>query len=190
MRNGSPAHRHRMLIVGVALALLSSGCTSGTPDTTAVSSPSIAAPTASGAGSPASSMASAPLTAQDLAWLHGVTRMHQRLDKELLTDQSVTLTRSKLRSWETQMRSCRTELARLGDAGARLQPVATLAGQACARYDKGAACVAAIRRDLYNSTASKRIEQNVDCAIDAAGDGSNLLNDAEAKGRDIDEATG
>jgi hypothetical protein len=88
------------------------------------------------------------------------------------------------------MRSCSKELAQLGDPGTRLQPVAALVQQACQEYDKGAACFVAASRNLNDYTATKKVEQSLTCGSNAAGDGSNLLNDAEARGREIDLAAG
>ena len=160
--------------------------TSRVPDPTSTSTPTSPLPTTP----TATSSAAGPLTAQERAWLDAIARLHQRIDKELLNEASVTLTPAKLRSWEILMRSCGKELARLGDPGSRLQPVAALVRQACRQYDKGAACFAAARRYLNDYTATKKVDQSLTCGSNAAGDGSNALNDAEAKGREIDLAAG
>jgi hypothetical protein len=186
MRDGSVQRPFLPLIVAAMLVLLSSGCSGGASDTASPSSPtspSTTTPTAT-------SSAAGPLTAQERAWLAAIARLHQRMDKEFLSEGSVTLTPAKLRSWETLMRNCSKELDRLGDPGTRLQPVAALVEQACRQYDKGAACYAAARRILNDYTATKKVDQNLTCAGNAAGDGSNQLADAEAKGREIDLAAG
>jgi hypothetical protein len=59
---------------------------------------------------------------------------------------------------------------------------------ACQQFDKGAACyVAAI--PILNS-GSKTVEQKLNCGSNAEGDGSNLLSEAEAKGKEIQSAAG
>jgi hypothetical protein len=44
------------------------------------------------------------------------------------------------------------------------------------------------RRYLNDYRATAKVDQSLTCATNATGDGSNLLNDAEAKGREIDLA--
>ena len=172
----------------VALVLVASGC-DGQPATTAptagpiTSSPSPTPPTPTVTAAP-------PLTPEERAWLQAITKLHQTLDKGLMGQESVVITPSKLRSWETLMRSCGKEQARIGPASARLQPVQALVQQACRQFDKGAACYAVARRYInsYTTAGQKKAEQNLTCGGNAAGDGSNLLGDAEAKGREIESA--
>jgi hypothetical protein len=187
MRNGT-LHRPARFLIIVALVLVTSGC-NDQPTTTAPTSGPITSSPSPTAASPTVTAAQ-PLTAQERAWLQALTKLHQTLDKGLFPEHTVVITPSKLRSSETLMRSCSKELARIGAVSARLRPVLALAQQACRQYDKGAACYAVARRYLndYSTAAQKKVEQNLTCGDNAAGDGSNLLSEAEAKGREIDLA--
>src|SRR5882757_7271870 len=128
------------LLITVALALFASGC-SGQPAeraaapslSTGSSMPSATAPTAT-------TSASGPLTAEELAWLHAITKLHRDIDKVFLVEGSVTVTPAQLRAWATVMSSCSRQLARLGSPSGRLQPVRVLVLEACQQFDKGAAC--------------------------------------------------
>jgi hypothetical protein len=127
------------------------------------------------------------MTAEELAWLQAITRLHKKIDKAF-SAQSVTLTPSKLRSWETVMRSCSRELVRLGSPGERLEPVRVLVQKACRQFDKGAACFEVAGRNL--NSGSPAVEQKLNCGTNAEGDGSNLLSDAESKGEEIKATVG
>jgi len=178
----------RQLLITVALALLASGCGGETAKTAATPSPSTSTPSPTSPA--ASTTAPGPLTANELGWLRAITKLHQKMDKEFLKEGFVTITPSKLRSWEQLMRSCSKELARIGSPSARLQPVRALVQKACQQYDKGAACYAVAARYLNTFSKSKTVEEKLTCGDNAAGDGSNLLSDAEAKGHEIDAAAG
>jgi hypothetical protein len=179
----------RLLII-IALVLVGSGCGSQPATTAPTASPITSSPSPT---PPTPTVTAAqPLTSEERAWLQAITKLHQILDKGLMGQQSVVITPSKLRSWETLMRSCGKERARMGPASARLQPVEALVAQACRQYDKGAACYAVTRRYInsYATADQKKAEQNLTCGDNAAGDGSNLLSDAEAKGSEIQSAAG
>ncbi len=178
--------RPARLLLAVALALLASGCSGQAAKTVATPSPSITTPSSTAAAPTAS--APGPLTAEELAWLHAITKLHNNIDKVLMAGGSVTITPSKLREWETTMRSCSRELARLGAPSDRLQPVRVLVAKACQQYNKGAACYEVAARNLYS--ASKTVEQKLNCGTNATGDGSNLLGEAVAKGQEIENAAG
>ena len=53
-----------------------------------------------------------PMTAEELAWLRAVTRLHKGIDKVI--HQSATLTRAKMTSDANTLRACSRELARIG----------------------------------------------------------------------------
>jgi len=190
MRNSSPMRNSTVrqparLLITVALALLASGCGGQTAKPAATPSPSTSTPSPTTLAATTTS-APGPLTAEELAWLRAITKLHQKTDKVFMKEGSVTVTPSKLRSWETVMRSCSRELARIGSPSQRLQPVFVLVQKACEQLDKGAACYAVAARNL-NSAA---VEPKLTCGSDAEGDGSNLLGEAEAKGQEIDLAAG
>src|SRR5919112_186332 len=157
--------RPPFLLIVVALVLITSGCSGQPAHNAPTSSPSTSSP--SPTAPTVSPSAARPLTVQERAWLQAIATLHQRFDKEFHKDANVT--KSKLRSWETLMRSCRKELTRIGTPSARLQPVQKLVQQACREYDKGAACYAVSRRYLnsYSATAHKKVEQSLDCGINA-----------------------
>jgi hypothetical protein len=188
--------RPARLLVTVVLALLASGCGGHAGKPAATPSPSTSAPSSPSTSTPspttlaATTTASRPLTDEELAWLRSITKLHQNIDKVFLQGGSVTITPSKLRSWETVLRSCSKELTRLGSPGERLQPVLVLVQKACKQFDRGAACFAVAARNLNSASATKTVEQNLTCGENAEGDGSNLLGDAEAKGKEIDLAAG
>jgi hypothetical protein len=78
-----------------------------------------------------------PLMAEELAWLKAVTTLHERMDKAL--QQNDTLTRAKMTSYATTLRTCSRELTRIGSPTDRLQPVHVIV-KVCRTYDKGANC--------------------------------------------------
>jgi hypothetical protein len=132
-----------------------------------------------------------PLTAEELAWLKAVTRLHKKLDKTL-QESGVTLTRAKMTSYATTLRGCSRELARIGSPTDRLQPVYVLVKKACRTYDKGAKCwataasVSMADGGVVAGTPEERIQNRaIECGGAAIGNGSNLLADAEAKGEEI-----
>jgi hypothetical protein len=131
-----------------------------------------------------------PLTAEELAWLKAVTTLHKRMDKAL--QQNVTLTRAKMTSYATTLRTCSRELTRIGSPTDRLQPVHVLVKKACRTYDKGAKCwataasVSMADGGVVAGTPEERIQSRaIECGGAAVGNGSNLLGDAEAKGEEL-----
>lgn len=184
----STVRRPTRLLLTVALALFASGCSGQPAESPAAPSPSISPTLPSATAQTAPTSAPGPLTAEELAWLRAITKLHQDIDEVFLVEGSVTVTPAKLRSWAKVMRSCSRQLARLGSPSERLQPVRVLVLKACQEFDKGAACYEAAIPNLYSG--SKRVEQKLDCGTNAEGDGSNLLGEAEAKGKEIDRAAG
>ena len=76
-----------------------------------------------------------PMTAEELAWLRAVTRLHKGIDKVI--HQSATLTRAKMTSDANTLRACSRELARIGSPSDRLQPVYVIVKKACADLRRG-----------------------------------------------------
>ena len=100
-------------------------------------------------------------------------------------------------SLSNSLGDCRRVLRRIGPGTARLRPVLTLVNKACAQFDKGAACWATAARvsdasgAVVAGTPDERTQnQAISCGTAALGDGSNTLNDAEAKGEEIKNAAG
>jgi hypothetical protein len=132
-----------------------------------------------------------PMTAEELAWLKAVTKLHEKINKVLTAPGNVYLTRAKMRSYVNTMRSCGRELARIGSPSDRLQPVYVIVKKACRTFDKGAKCFATAASlttadGVIAGTREERIQQRaIECGVEAQGNGSNLLADAEAKGEEI-----
>jgi hypothetical protein len=131
-----------------------------------------------------------PLMAEEVAWLKAVTTLHKKMDKAL--QENVTLTRAKMTSYATTLRTCSRELTRIGSPTDRLQPVHVVVKKACRTYDKGAKCWATAARvsmadgGVVAGTPQERIQSRaIECGGAAVGNGSNLLADAEAKGEEI-----
>jgi hypothetical protein len=137
-----------------------------------------------------------PMTAEELAWLKAVTNLQKKIHKAFSAT-SVYLTRAKMTSYVTTLRSCSRELARIGSPSDRLQPVYVIVKKACRTFDKGAKCYAtAISVSdagggvSGGTTNSRTFERSIGCAGEAQGDGINLLTDAEAKGEEIKAKAG
>jgi len=132
------------------------------------------------------------LSAKELAWLTAVTRLHQKIDKVFGQPGSVNLTRAKMTSYADTLRACSRELARIGSPGERLQPVYLIVKNACRTFDGGAKCWAraasvsmADGGVIAGSPEERTQAQAIDCGGAAAGNGSNLLSEAETKGKEI-----
>jgi hypothetical protein len=131
-----------------------------------------------------------PMTADELAWLRAVTRLRTKINSVLTERGEVFLTRAKMTEYVNALRSCSRELRRIGSPGDRLEPVHVLAKKACRSFDKGAKCWAtAISVSEVGGGVTeanlRTFDRSIDCAHEAQGNGSNVLADAEAKGREI-----
>jgi hypothetical protein len=173
------------LVVMVVLVVLAGGCAGQTDESTtaaqATTTASTVAPTTTTVP---------PMTSEELAWLNAVTRLHKRIDKVI--QQSATLTRAKMMERANTLRACSRELAKIGSPSARLQPVYVIVKKACRTFDKGAKCwataagVSMADGGVIVGTPEERIQgRAIDCGGAAAGNGSNLLFDAESKGDEI-----
>ena len=181
----------------VLLVLLLGGCadkvasTSTTPPTV---SPAVSAPATTSAAPTATTVPS--MTAEELVWLKAVTSLHKTIDKTFMETGTVYLTRAKMKSYATALRSCNRELTRIGSPGDRLQPVHAMVKQACQTFEKGAKCWdAAIKvsdaSGAVTGTANERtFNRASQCGFEAQGNGSNLLGKAEAKGEEINAEVG
>ena len=177
------------LAATVLLVLLVGGCADKTVSTT-TTSPTVSKPATTTAMAPTTTKIPT-MTADELAWLKAVTTLHTTIDKAFMETGNVYLTRAKMKSYATTLRSCSRELTRIGSPGVRLQPVHVMVKQACQTFDKGAKCWdAAIKvsgadggvSGTANERAFSRASQ---CGFEAQGNGSNLLAAAEAKGEEI-----
>jgi hypothetical protein len=131
----------------------------------------------------------------ELAWLDAITNLHAIIDEPFLASE-INLTREALVSLGSTLGQCSPELARIGSATERLQPVYALVAEACARYDEGAKCfdTAARVSDRSGAVVAGTPEEQthasaLDCGFAAQGDGGNLLTKAEASGNEIINAS-
>ncbi len=175
------------LAATVLLVLLVSGCAGKTATSTAAATTT---PTTTTVAPTTTTVP--PMTAEELAWLTAVTRLHEKIDKVFNQAGSVTLTRAKMTSYANTLRACSRELARIGSPSDRLQPVYVIVKKACRTLDKGAKCwataasVSMADGGVIAGTPQERTQARaIDCGGAAAGDGSNLLSDAETKGEEI-----
>ncbi len=177
------------LVATVLLVLLVGGCAGKTATKTATSKPgtTTAAPTTTTVP---------PMTAEELAWLKAVTKMHKTIDKAFAQEGNVFLTRAKMTSYASTLRGCSRLLARIGSPSDRLQPVYVMVKKACRTFDKGAACwdaaigVSGPDGGVTGTANERTFERSSQCGGEAQGNGSNLLTDAEAKGEEIKTEAG
>jgi len=175
------------LAVLVLLVMLAGGCADEGTTSTGASQATTTAPTTTVA---ATTTTVPPMTAEELAWLKAVTTLHKKIDK--VTQQSATLTRAKMTSYASTLRACSRELARIGSPGDRLQSVHVIVKKACRTFDKGAKCWATAASVsmadggvIVGTPEARTQERAIQCGGAAAGNGSNLLSDAESKGEEI-----
>ena len=168
------------LTAAVVLAVLASGCSGHT-----TASP------AAGPGTTASAATPAPLTAAELAWVTAVTDLHKKIDKPFMAG-TINMTRAKMSQLGNKLRACSRELAKIGPAGDRLQPVYVLVQKACRTYDKGARCFAravsvsdVTGATIAGTSQARTQRRSLSCGFAAQGNGSNTLGEAEAKAATI-----
>jgi hypothetical protein len=179
----------------VLLVVVVSGCTDKQATSTTASPPASTAtpPTASTTATTATTATTVPsLSTNELAWLTAITRLHQKVDKVFQQPGAVNLTRAKMTSYADTLRACSRELARIGSPSDRLQPVYVIVKKACRTFDSGAKCWAraasvsmADGGVVAGSPEARTQAQAIECGGAAAGNGSNLLSEAETKGNEI-----
>ena len=172
------------------LVVVVSGCAG--KQATSTTSPPPASTTTPPSASITTATTVPSLSAKELAWLTAVTRLHQKMDKAFQQPGSVNLTRAKMMSYADTLRACSRELARIGSPGDRLQPVYVIVKKACRIFDGGAKCWAraasvsmADGGVIAGSPEARTQAQAIECGGAAAGNGSNLLSEAETKGKEI-----
>src|SRR5215216_4321618 len=121
-----------------------------------------------------------PATPAEKAWIAGVRKLRQRIDRTIL--RSGVITQASLREGAAAARSCRPGLDKLGDPGERLAKAVQRAQRACASYARSADALARVAP--YLNTASPRVEELLNQAIEHAGNGSNGLREAEAMAKE------
>jgi hypothetical protein len=185
------SRRFAGLAVAVVCAVVMVGCGGGQSATsTAASTPSTSLPEPTTTTIP-------PLTAEEVAWLDGLTELKETLQKKkdkIAAAATTGLTRPLMVLLGKALGSCSRELARLGSPpGDRLQPVYTLAKKACQQLGKSAQCQATMASLSDASGGSPAVgspqhrswRRASDCADAAEQKGVKLLEDAHAKGTEI-----
>jgi hypothetical protein len=121
-----------------------------------------------------------PTTPAEKAWIAGVRKLRQRIDRTIL--RSGVLTQQRLREEAAAGRSCRPGLDKLADPGERLAKAVQRAQRACASYARSADALARVAP--YLNTSSSRVEELLNQATEHAGNGSNGLREAEAMAKE------
>jgi len=180
--------RAAWLAVAVVGAVLVVGCGGGTAISTAASTPSTSTLAPITTTIP-------PLTAEEVAWLDGLTKLKETLEKKrdkIGAAATTGLTRPLMVLLGKTLGSCSRELARLGAPSDRLQPVYALAKKACQQLSKAARCQATTA-SLSSASGGVRSGSPQERAWNRAGDcadaaeqkGTELLEDAGAKSTEI-----
>jgi hypothetical protein len=175
------------LAVLLLLALLIGGCADQT-------APSTAASTAASTTTVAPTTTTVPpLDAEELAWLEGLSGVRTKVEKSYEAIGSGQVTRAILVESSNRLAAWSRQLRRMGaPSDRRLQPAYTLVRRVIRTYDKGAKCYAKAARVVsaggvvVGGTPEARImNEAMDCASAAEGNGTNLLYKAEAKGKEL-----
>lgn len=168
--------RAACLVATVVIVLLVAGCGGQAADSTTAAP----ATTATATTVEPTTTTRPPATPAEKAWIAGVRKLRQRLDRTLL--RSGVLTQASLREEAAAGRSCRPGLDKLADPGERFAKAVQRAQRACASYARSADAFARIAP--YLNTASPRVDQLLNQAIENAGNGSNGLREAEAMAKE------
>jgi hypothetical protein len=164
--------RAACLVASVVIALLTGGCGDQAADSTAAAP----ATTATATTVEPTTTTNPPATPAEKAWIAGVAKLRQRIDRTIL--RSGVITQASLREGAAAARSCRPGLDKLADPGERLAEAVQRAQRACASYARAADPLTRVAP--YLNTASSRVEQLLNQATEHAGNGSNGLREAEA----------
>lgn len=121
-----------------------------------------------------------PATDTDRAWVAGVAKLRQRLDRVFLQS-GVVLTQAKVREYIRTGRSCTPGLARLGPPTERLEQAAATAARACSNYARAAAVYQ--RAAPLLAVGSGNVEDLLQAAAEHEGNGSNGLREAEVEAK-------
>jgi hypothetical protein len=183
---GRPAIR---LAVAIVVVLVLAGCADQPGTTTAASTPGTSPTTTP----EPTTTTIPPMTAEEDAWLLGLHKLHEKLDK-VVQDSPTNLTGGVMSAMARGLRGCSRSLAQLGTPTDRLQPVDRLAKKGCAQYEKGAKCFATaasiIVHPISGSAEERKLNQSIDCGFSAPAKGSGQMTAAEVKGLEIKEAVG
>jgi hypothetical protein len=132
-----------------------------------------------------------PMTAEELAWLRAIPKVHKKIDRTLETTSELTI--SAMHMLATTLRSCGRELVRGGSPSDRLEPVYVLVKKGCREYDKGAVCFTTAARigiPFGGSAEDRKQTKAIQCGFDARATGGVPLLDAQDKGAEIKAEVG
>jgi hypothetical protein len=167
--------RYPQLAAVVVVAVLLAGCAGKKAGTTA----GTAAPATATTVEPTTTT-NPPATPAEKAWIAGVSKLRQRIDRTIL--RSGVITQASLREGAATARSCRPGLDKLGDPGERFAKAVQRAQRACVSYARSGDAQARVAP--YLNTASARVEELLNQATEHAGNGSNGLQEAEAMAKE------
>jgi outer membrane murein-binding lipoprotein Lpp len=175
------------LAAAVLLVVLVSGCAGNADE----SSTAAQATTTASTVAPTTTTIP-PMTAEELAWLKGVSALRTKVEKSFQTGGSVQVTRAYMMESSRKLAAWSRQLRRLGTPSDRLQPAHTLVRRAIRTYDKGAKCYATAASvsmadgGVIAGTPEARTQSKaLECGGAAEGNGTNLLYKADAKGDDL-----
>jgi hypothetical protein len=172
------------LAAAVLLVVVVGGCAGTTDESTtpAQATTSTVAPTTT---------TLPPLTAEELAWLKAIPKVHKKIDRALET--TSTITTSSMLKLASTLRSCGRELVQGGSPSDRLQPVYVLVKRGCREYEKGAACFTTVARIgivFAGSAEDRKQTKALECGFAARAKGGVPLLDAQDKGDEIKAEVG
>jgi hypothetical protein len=142
-----------------------------------------------------------PLTTEEVAWLDALTKMKETFEKKrdkVLRAGTAGVSRALEALLGKTVGACGRDLARVGPPPSdRLQPVYTLAKEACQQFGKAARCHATVVRlslpsggVVVGSPQERPWKQASRCSQVAGDKGLELLEQAEAKGVEIQVESG
>jgi hypothetical protein len=132
------------------------------------------------------------LDAEELAWRKGISAVRTEVENSFQAKGSGPVTRAIMLESSRELAAWSRRLRQLGAPTDRLQPAHMLVKQVIQIYDKGAKCyaraagVVSVSGAFEAGTPQERIAREaLDCGGAALGNGSNLLNKANAKGTEL-----
>jgi len=189
------SRRAVFLTAAVMAALLVGGCAGQTADSTAGTAPGTTASTL-----PTTTTAP-PRTTEEVAWLDALTKMKETFEKKrdkVLRAGTGGVSRALEALLGRTVGACGRDLARVGPPPSdRLQPVYALAKKACQQFGKAARCHAMVVKlslpsggVVVGSPQERPWKRASRCSQVAADKGLELLEQAEAKGVEIQVENG
>ncbi len=166
--------RRPTMLVPCALLLLSAACDQQDRPTAATST-TVAATTTT----------NPPPTADELAWVEGVTALRKRLEERTTLQSGTRLTQQLLGEFIAAGRSCTPSLAKLGTPSSRLQPAHRTAQAGCRYFNRSAQSYLDARKLMAVADQDvDQVQQHLTAAKEHEGNGINRLLMAESQAQD------